>query len=165
MTQLREQLQQQVDNWAVIGHPAIMERFVLRNGTERRGTPTPPSVTKTFRVRGECFKNSALLAARMGLEVEEGYAWNLDYAILPIHHSWVLDSDENRIIDSTWTDPEKCEYMGVHIPEMDLLEAQSEFRVYGILDPGRGINVSYIFKRDPELKGIVEGIIGRKLSV
>lgn len=157
MSIIKQQLEDRVAQWEAIGHPAIMERFVLRNGTYRKGVAYKgrPGVPK------QCFSNATHLLWQGKVDsYEEGFACRPDTHWFLVHHGWGVK--EGAVVDPTWKDPEECEYMGVTIPRPELDRELGRNGVYGILDPGM-INFRFMFDRDPELKGIVEGIVGHPL--
>lgn len=149
---IKEFLTQTVNNWAAIGHPALMERFILRNGKEytaqpytgKRGTPK------------QCYENATHL--HVGTYAE-GYMWRGDLPIL-IQHAWrVLDG---KVIDPTLDRPEECQYMGIELDAGELFKELDRNKVYGVLDFGHGINHEFMFKRDPELRAIVDSIMSAR---
>lgn len=162
MNDLREYLQTMADSWGVLGHPAVMERFVLRNGTEFEGRDLP----KGFR-RGKakaCFENSINLVVRKrDLRYVEGYVMH-NVIPIPIHHAWAVDAD-NRVIDVTIQQPAECQYMGVVMSRQECWTEVSRNDVYGVLDTGLGANVRFMFERDPELKAEVETIASKRWRV
>lgn len=151
---IREYLEQMVKGLESIGHPAIMERFVLRNGKEFVAQP----FTGLRATPKECFSNATHL--HVGTYVE-GYTMRRDLP-LAFHHAWRVEN--GKVIDNTLQRPEECEYMGVEIEFRELMRELDRNRVYGILDTGM-VNFEFMFKRDPELKTIAEKIIGREITM
>lgn len=151
-----EFLRNHIEALASINHPAIMERFVLRNGTRYEPRRKPAG----FRLGPikECFKNSAKLALSRGLDYVEGFAHS-GLISLPIYHAWCVDAD-GGIVDVTWRTPGES-YIGVVIPRQDLERELVRTRVYGVLDPGM-INVDYIFERDPGLRDEIEALMSER---
>jgi len=156
MTNLRAYLQQMADNWAKLGAPALMERFVLRNGDEFEGRKLP----KGYRLGTpkECFYNAAMLVLdKPGLRYVEGYVWR-EGLPLAIHHAWVIDA-KGRVIDNTLRDPERCQYMGVGYIRAELWNELQKNQYYGLLDSGMGLNADLMFRIDPDLKDMVEAVM------
>ena len=153
---LVQMLQQQIDSWATLRHPAVMERFILRNGTAYSGSPLPLDHAK--REAKECFKNSTHAAFYYDYTYCEGIAIRKSLPF-PIHHAWCLRDGE--VVDFTWDEPEDCLYLGVSINRQDLTEELMLNGVYGVLDTGYGLNTRFMFKRDPELQQIVESFMAR----
>lgn len=149
----REILQKNIDMYAQIGHPAIIERFVLRNGKEFKGSPFTGRRWKAK----ECFRNATINQA-YGTYVE-GYAFRPSIG-LPILHAWCVK--DSKVIDGTLDAPETCFYIGVEFPEKEVWKVLNETGYYGLLDPMM-INTKLIFEMDPELKAITEQITGMKL--
>jgi hypothetical protein len=153
MTTIEEMLTTLIDMHARIGHPALLERFVLRNG--RLGIAQPrPSYVK----RGKpklCFMNASQ-AMLYGLDYHEGFVLR-DSLPLAIHHAWVQDGD--RVIDPTLSDAEHCQYIGVLFSPAAVYEQQMRLGIYGLLDTGVGANTALIYARDPELRAIAEAVI------
>ncbi len=150
---IKEHIESRIQTWQMLQQPAIMERFVIRNGgEEKRGVP----FTEERGKKHMCFMNATHYAMANYLPYVEGFAMR-DGIDFPFHHAWCLDEEE--IVDPTLIDPEKFTYIGVEIPEDDLRAQTKKNGVYGVLDYGM-INFNYMFERDPELKTIVEEIIG-----
>lgn len=157
MTEVERMLSRQVATWETMGHPAIVERFVLRNGTARKGRPySGPRGTPK-----ECFANAARLALedRKATYVE-GFVHRKDFPIV-IHHAWCQKG--SRLVEVTLPDPEKFTYMGVSIDREVLSSQLVRNGVYGLLDTGT-INYRLMFELDPGLRPEVERVIGRRLT-
>lgn len=151
---LREALEQQAAILRRIGQPALMERFVLRRGQHYTGRARPKGTRRG--TPKECFRNATLLVLRSPTSVAycEGYVFRPELP-LPIHHAWGVR--DGHVIDTTLTDPQACEYIGVLMP-LDVLRSElSRNGVYGLLDTGRGLNVAVVRQLDPELWSMVEG--------
>lgn len=158
MTSLRDYLTQTSDNWASIGIPALMERFVLRNGREFKGRPLPRSYKRG--TPKECFSNAIHLVHETAprLTYVEGYVLRENLPIL-IHHAWAIDS-RNRVVDVTLENADAtCAYMGVVIPWNEVWRVVKRTKVYGVFDTGRGLNAEWMFERDPPLKALIENLI------
>jgi hypothetical protein len=156
MTALRAYLQQMADNWAQLGAPALMERFILRNGDEYEGRPLPKGYK--LGTPKECYCNAATLVfQRPGLRYVEGYVWR-EGLPLAIQHAWCIDA-KGRVIDNTLQDTERCQYMGIGVIRAELWEELQKTGYYGLLDTGMGLNTNWMFRIDPDLKDIVEGIV------
>jgi hypothetical protein len=102
MSTLQEYLADEVKHWAVIGHPALMQRFILRNGKAFSKIAPQPKRMKAK----HCFANCTRWVQKRGGTYVEGYtiADNLPIAI---HHAWIVD-DDGVVIDPTAarTDPQ-----------------------------------------------------------
>lgn len=144
------------DGWATVCAPAIGERFVLRNGKEFVGRKKP----KRFK-QGQpknCFQNTThLVTDDIGLRYVEGYVTRDDLPI-PILHAWAIDA-KNRVIDITLKEPEKYHYMGVVVTRKELYKELHRNKVYGLFDHGLGMNVDWMFRRDPGLKDEIEPLM------
>ena len=140
-------LSNQIKMYSEIGYPSIVERFVLKNGTMRAGTLYPEEMMTPK----ECFKNAFELASdNIGvLHYCEGYAIRNGIE-LPIHHAW-CETEDGTVYDPTWTNGDKCEYLGVRIPMEEILEQQKKTGCYGVFAQVM-INVDYILSKDPSLK-------------
>lgn len=153
---LIETLKNQVDLLVEMKLPQIMERFILRNAQpEMTGKPYDDERMEPKM----CFMNATHLSMETHLPYVEGMCMRKDFQI-PFHHAWCEDGGE--IVDPTLVNPELYTYLGVEIPPDDLIKVLKKTGMYGVLDYGM-INIDYMFKRDPELKAIVEEIIGRKI--
>lgn len=154
-----------VKRYAAFKHPAILERFVLRNGHVGVPAPRPKLVKK--RKDKECFKNAMDFMMEGPLKRRtagtytyvEGLAMRLDFGML-IHHAWVEDEKHN-VLDLTWREPETALYYGVPFTLQQLVDETSRTGVYGLLDTGM-YNVDLMFRIDPALKDIVETMIGER---
>jgi len=141
---IKDMLAQQIANWQCVGHPALIERFVLRNGREfkpaplmgRRGTPK------------ECFRNAAVRAPAVGGRYVEGFGYRP--GLILIQHAWVA-VEHGYAMDPTWDRPEECLYFGVPFDEVVWQAEQDRLGYYGLLDTPTGINVRFLFERDPGL--------------
>jgi hypothetical protein len=160
VTTLKEYLTQEIANWETIGHPALLQRFVLRNGKPytprkrigRRGTPK------------ECFANAAKIVVRKprpdhvltGWGYVEGFAVHRTEPIMAFHHAWVT-TDRNDAMDPT-LDAEQYEYFGVEFELEVLMQQIRRNRVYGLLDPGMGLNYQLMFEVDPQLEAVIKKV-------
>lgn len=113
---------------------ATVERFVLECGRVHRPQPLPPRLKR--RQPRLCFMNAAMLATqcRRRLTYVEGFA--LGY--FPMHHAWCIDA-RGHVVDPTWDEPEKAEYLGVEIPVDILRRELLRLGHYGVLSTPRGI--------------------------
>lgn len=151
---IRERLQHEAVMWQSMGHPALMQEFVLRNGTVSLGAACPG---KRLTPK-ECFRNAA-----MSLEDGdycEGYGWRKSLPII-VHHAWRVK--DGTVIDRTWNDPEDCQYMGVIFKEKVLWQELRRNKVYGILDTGM-INVRLMVKVDPGMIELLPEQLKRKFT-
>lgn len=152
---LTEALQQEITVWGRMKQPALMQRFVLRNGRPMEGAPLPPGAKRgAYRA---CFRNSATLAIMKGYTYVEGFAFPADpeLHVLLYHHAWVLDK-HGVVVDPTWVHPEKCQYFGVTFTLDTLHEQIASTGYYGLLDHGAmGINHRLMFDMDPGLEQLI----------
>jgi len=158
---LKEYLSEEVERWAFIGHPALLQRFVLRNGFEfkpvkrigRRGTPKQCFMNATKAV----LKHVRAYHQLEGWQYVEGYAIHRERPLLAFHHAWVTTGNYSAM-DVTLEDAADYEYYGVAFDRRSLVRELDKQDHYGLLDTGLGLNWRLMFKRDPDLKGIVENI-------
>jgi hypothetical protein len=153
---IKEYLTEEVSNWEFIGHPALMQRFVLRNGKEYQPV-------KRIGPKGEpkgCFGNATnvVLKKRAAAEWDyvEGFAIHRERPIMAFHHAWVT-TNGNDAMDPT-LDAEEYEYFGIAFAKAIVVETVKRTGYYGLFDTGLGMNVKLMFEMDPELKGIVEAV-------
>lgn len=137
-----EAIQQQIDLYARIGHPALMENFILRNGSEgvvidaEREQATPK----------ECFKNATEAALRtLDSVYVEGFFMRPDLPIL-IHHAWI--EVDGFVVDNTILNNEDAQYFGVAFEREEMLEETMKNEVYGLLATPM-INIDLMVRRDP----------------
>lgn len=150
---LREHLTQTVESWSKLGHPALLERFILRNGKEFTPCPRIGEAGEPKR----CFSNAARhVMANPGHDYVEGYALRRSDPIMPIHHAWVTTNGTDAM-DPT-LDASDHEYIGFRFHKRTLVKELRRNGVYGLFDPGVGLNARLIFGLDPELKPIVEAV-------
>lgn len=153
MTELtiKEHLELEVKSWERVGHPALLQRFVLRNGKVMQPAQSwPEGVTE-----GElkmCFKNAYEIALEHGYDYYEGYGMGERTHGFLVHHAWCMD-DDGKVIDTTWPHFRTAQYIGVFISIEELLEQTDKTGVYGVLG-GEMINHEFLFERDPELRNI-----------
>lgn len=147
MTYLRDYLERNVLASQQIGFPAIMERFVLRNGKPY----TPGHWPRALMTPKQCFANAAQ-SLDVGPYVE-GYVARGGIPI-PIHHAWNAGPNDTAL-DATLRPPldpkyEGLEYFGVEFSEAELLDTQRRTGVYGVLVNDYGmINIETILAHDP----------------
>ena len=143
---LRGILAAEIDAWQRLGHPALLQRFVLRNGTAGTWQPLPDGMQ--MGEQKQCFMNAAQLTLHAGLRYVEGFCYVARLPI-PIHHAWNLDED-GRVIDTTLRDGAGTQYFGVEFDAATLADELLRNRIYGLLDV-RGVNVALINALDPDL--------------
>jgi hypothetical protein len=151
---LRDYMQQLVEQCAVAGLPAILERFVLKHGTAFEGARRPKGVRK--RAMKMCFRNSAniTLDARLGSDYYEGFAMHREM-MFPFLHAWNVR--DGKVIDTTLRDPEQYQYLGLRFTLRQLISVLAETQVYGLLDPGM-INIKL-------LRSIDDGLVEEAMAV
>lgn len=154
MTTLKDKLQTYVDSWVQLGAPALLERFVLRNGREYIAAPFHGERMPAK----ECFRN-ALLYRPTNLELlyVEGFAL-APRLPMPIHHAWTVDPKTSKVIDPTWKEPEACQYLGVPFNRREAWKIAEENGYYGLFAPSEMLNLTLLFARDPELKTLLKGV-------
>lgn len=158
---LKEELETQVIGWEFIGHPAISQRFVLRNGKAFAPRARPGNVKKGK--VGYCFANALTLALdNPQYSYVEGYAVDVTIG-LPLVHAWCIDS-QGFVIDNTWVDSKKSQYIGVVMDTQEVKDEVDRQGFYGVLGVDL-TNVDYIFRHDPELKGVVDKVIKRRSPI
>jgi hypothetical protein len=159
---LKQQLQEKADQWAMLGAPAVVERFVARNGQEFVGRAKP----KGYRLGTikQCYSNAThLVLNRKGLRYVEGYVIRGDLPI-PIHHAWAIDADD-QVIDVTLRGADdRCHYCGVVIPIEEVKAEIAKNGVYSVMDTGWGLNVDWMFRRDPGLKAEIDAAAAMKID-
>jgi hypothetical protein len=153
MARLFEILTSNVESWAQLGHPSLLERFVLRNGK-----PYSPGPRKGLKGPAkQCYMNAAkvVMCDADASAYVEGFVVIKDLPI-PILHAWV-SYDGETVMDPT-LDSANREYFGVSFTRRELVSELRKTKVYGLLDTGRGFNADLMFRRDPELKAICNGV-------
>lgn len=153
---LREYLTAEAANWEFTGMPALMQRFVLRNGKEyqpvkrigRKGAPK------------ECFSNATNVVlckpVADGWRYVEGFALHREHPLMAFHHAWVTTNGDDAM-DPT-LDADEYWYHGIAFDKPTVVEHIERTGYCGLLDTGFGLNVKLMFDMDPELKDIVEAV-------
>ena len=150
---LRDHLTSEVANWEFIGHHALLQRFVLRNGQEYAPTKR---IGRKMEMK-QCFANSYKTVFRNpDWSYVEGYAIHRTNPIMAIHHAWVTTNGSDAM-DPT-LDAAQYEYFGIAFDRMAMITETARNRFFGLLDTGLGLNVRLMFELDPELQSIVEAI-------
>lgn len=148
MTSIKDFLQRCIDTWEQVHHPALMERFVIRQGVVCEARPfegqrmTPQ----------ECFKNAMdglFTTSGHGLMYCEGFGLRPNIPLL-VHHAWLVTPDL-KVVDPTWEKPEECQYVGVTYDRDAAWEIMQETGHYGLFDHGIGFNLTVALARDPGL--------------
>lgn len=156
---IKDRIQQQIEHMAMIGHPALMERFILRNGQEM----TPASEHGERMTPKECFSNATEVMQEYGhCTYVEGYAFRPGLPIL-IHHAWVMLED-GTAMDPTWDEPDKCHYYGVPFKDEDVASMMVETGYYGMFDHGRGINIDFLLRFDPGLREFMPEVLAGRYA-
>jgi hypothetical protein len=145
-------LTEQVSNWALLGHPALLDRFILRNG--KLYTPTKRIGPK--RKPKECFGNATkYVLSHSKATYVEGYVMGSKLPI-PIHHAWVTMTGTDAM-DPT-LDAENYQYLGIAFDTATVERELARYGVYGVLDPGLGLNHRKMFEVDPELEAVCKAV-------
>jgi len=151
---LREMLETEVSNWACLGHPALLSRFILRHGR----TFTPRKRLGRRQRAKQCFLNAAQIVFRDGKATYvEGFILNMRLPIMPILHAWVT-YDGKHAMDPTLPNERDYEYLGMTFDTDTLRKETVRNGVYGLLDPGIGYNTRLIFAIDPALEQICHDV-------
>ena len=144
---VRQHLRTMIAQWAAVGQPALIERFVLHGGAAYEGAALPAKYE-----RGEpkqCFQNATKLVWSNGrtLTYCEGFVIDPDIGF-PIQHAWAI-TKRGVVIDNTLRTPEANAYFGVPFTRHVLNRELRASGVYGLLDTGRGPNVALIERIAP----------------
>lgn len=151
VNQVQQYLEGMVEGLDWLGHPALMERFILRNGKPMKGT----KLKGALKPMKECFANATRLSWKGGGRYIEGYALRPD--LIPLHHAWV--EINGKAMDPTWEAPEDTVYFGVPFDTHVVARTTIDSGVFGMLDIGGGINLDLMLEIDPGLAEFVpEGI-------
>lgn len=144
-SEIARAIDSQISGWGRLGHPALMERFVLKHGIDMASYADHPYEMGAAK---ECFSNAGQMALwDDDLTYCEGFAVRPKLGML-IHHGWLMDSD-GRAIDVTWRETGDCLYYGIAF-ETSVLRAEIKRTGYwGLLDSGEGINIDFYRQFDP----------------
>lgn len=149
---IRDNLVQMVSAWERLGRPAMLERFVLRNGKAY----TPRNRIGRKGKAKECFSNAAQhVLQKAGGTYVEGFVIRKDFP-LPLLHAWLTFHGDDAM-DPT-LDAKNYEYYGVAFDALTLIRELVRNKHYGLLDTGLGLNARLIFEIDPGLKEIYNRI-------
>ena len=155
-TTLQSILTERVAGWEQLGHPALLERFVLRNGKPYTDVAPQPARMAAK----QCFGNATRWIRDHGGTYVEGFTMIPDIAH-PIHHAWVV-SHNDVVLDPTLADNTGYQYFGIAFETRFLLQTVLRAGYYGLLDNGHtGLNSKLMFERDPELEHLCKRITRR----
>jgi len=147
---IKENLEQSVAAWEFLGVPALLERFVLRNGKAFK----PRKRIGRKRKAKMCFMNAFdFVSGNEGTQYVEGFTTTHG---ISIHHAWVTTTGDDAM-DPT-LDAAEHEYFGVTFTREQMIESARATGYYSILDQGMGLNAELMFALDPELEQIVKAI-------
>lgn len=137
---IRDKLEEQTKIFRSWGHPVPLDHFLLKFG--QRHEPRDGDRGCRKMAAKMCFKNATSLAMQgLGTYCEGYVTWQ--GCPINIHHAWVLGKD-GRVLEPTLKRPKDYEYFGVPITEEEHLVEMLKHKVYGILDPGHGVNVVFM---------------------
>lgn len=141
MTKIEDHIRTEIEMWAKVGHPALMQKFILNEGRLFEN----PVAAKKFGKQKECFKNAFHYAQDEEVEYVEGYILLPNIPIL-IHHAWCCEFGDTVPIETTIKDFEGIQYFGFEFDYETIVAYLIKHGVYGIIDPGFGLNID-LFKR------------------
>jgi hypothetical protein len=150
---LQEMLTNEVLNWEIVGHHALLQRFVLRQGKAYINDGRKP--LRGLMEPNECFRNATVYSRTYGGEYVEGYVFKPNLPIL-IHHAWAAEG--GQVIDPTLRDNAEAQYFGVRFNRKLVLQTTMRQGFYGMLDTGLGLNTKLMFGIDPGLEAVVNNI-------
>lgn len=137
-------LKRTIQTWQALGHPALMERFIFRNGRRYKRGPLPRNIARGK--EKECFSNAAKECWHSGAKYVEGFGFRPDIPLL-FHHAW-LEID-GKAVDPTWKKNKACQYYGVAFDMKTAWEIFEQNGYYGIFDnPATNINLPFMLKYD-----------------
>lgn len=127
------------------GGPATLEQFILRNANvSGRGEHELPYCMRRGRKKKECFKNAYNEADPGGIFTYcEGFAMNTTLSPFPFLHAWIVNM-RGLIFDPTLKNAHNYEYLGITVPYHQLRVETLRTGVYGLLDPGTGLNTDFM---------------------
>lgn len=142
---IEQELKDKIDQWANVGHPDIMGRFLLKHGREFKAAVWPYKRGKMK----ECFKNATDRMYRAQRWTYcEGLALNKDIGML-FHHAWLTDLHRVFAFDPTVENPLNYEYFGIPFDNAFVNKTLARTGVYGLLDTGM-IDLETMRQFDPE---------------
>jgi hypothetical protein len=141
---IREAIEQQLAAWTTLGVPAVLDKIILRAGSEFRLDPKAEHGNDEAKL---CFQNSIHYAVNFGMRYVEGYAIRPGLGLL-IHHAWV-DLGDGLALDPTWEGclEDKCEYYGVSFDADDAWAQMVASGHYGIFDFAFPANREFVRNR------------------
>jgi hypothetical protein len=150
---LQEILIKEVLSWELVGHHALLQRFVLRQGKPYNNDGRKPA---ELLAQKECFRNATLYRAMHGGTYVEGYVFKPNLPIT-FHHAWVATND-GFVIDPTLRDNAEAQYFGVPFEAKLVTKITTKQGFYGMLDTGLGLNTKLMFGIDPGLEAVVKNV-------
>ena len=142
---IRDMIEMEIELWGRVGHPALLQRFILRNGREYR-----PVKTAIADEPKHCFQNAAFRSGG-DMRYVEGYGLPRSIPLLA-HHAWNSPAGIETAIDTTWRDPLNCSYWGVAFPKEIVRRELALNGHFGLLADGGGmLNLRLMLETDPGL--------------
>jgi hypothetical protein len=144
MRKIKEMIEEDIESFGKIGHPAFLSRFVLEKGQEFNFNPWTGK-------KGEpnnCYQNAAqeVMNEPYKYEYVEGYAYHKERGFMLFQHAWLYDPKERVAYDSTLKFDEYL-YFGVRIPSWRMAEELARTGYYGLFADGSGRQNVELFGR------------------
>lgn len=104
--------------------------LVLKEGCFFTPKDRPPNISKEK--DRECFRNAALLAlSNEDYNYVEGFAVSEGLEVIPIHHAWCADKN-NNVVDPTWK-TKGTSYIGIKFSSQFLEETVVKNKIWGLI--------------------------------
>lgn len=158
-TDLASGLRRKAEAWSMLGHPALIERFVLRNGQPYTALEPWEGDLKT---PNQCFENAYFASREIPNSVYvEGFAMREDIGV-EFHHAWI--ATPTGFMDPTLRDPERYQFLGIPFPGPVVSAEILRTGYYGLLC-GVFVNHEFMFARDPGLEAETASITGKNFAL
>ena len=144
-----------IGDYARVGFPAIIERFVQENGMTF--DKIEPWSGKHL-TPNQCFNNAlAVACTKPDCRYVEGFVMREDVAYI-IHHAWVVV--DGKVLEPTVKDPENLQYFGVPFDANTAWKETVANGYYGLFDnPETMINIRFMVETDPDFSQVVQDAV------
>jgi hypothetical protein len=110
---------------------SAVRRYVAAYGQSFTAAPLPEGVKRG--PQNECYSNATkLVLQHPELTYAEGFAENSNIQGIAFAHAWAVTED-GKVVDPTWDNPEKSTYFGVKYDRKAYLKAVFKQKFYGVI--------------------------------
>lgn len=133
----------------------MIHEIVLKLGTVHTPAPLPEKVPRGM--PQDCYGDAGRRALySRNYTYVEGLAMPTELDGFLIEHAWCIDPAGN-VIDAVWSEPERCQYMGVKFDQHVLRHWTSKTDHWGLMRGRVRLNVELIAALHPDLFDLIYG--------